>query len=229
MPAHPRSAGFALLMLLLAASLLAGAGLRDPQPADEPRFVLAASRMLESGDWLLPRRGSELYADKPPVFMWLLAAARRLTGDWRGAFLLPSWIAALAAQLGATAVDAARGDEAVLAALPHGADVVLECAGVPQTVLQSLRLARRGGTMVLFGVVPQDDRVQISPFDLLTRELRLETAWLNPLTHARAAALISAGTLSLDRMITRTVALDRVPDIVGAAPALGEIKVMMTF
>lgn len=97
MPAHPRSAGFALLMLLLAASLLAGAGMRDPQPADEPRFVLAASRMLESGDWLLPRRGSELYADKPPVFMWLLAAARRLTGDWHGAFLLPSWIAALAA------------------------------------------------------------------------------------------------------------------------------------
>jgi 2-desacetyl-2-hydroxyethyl bacteriochlorophyllide A dehydrogenase len=136
---------------------------------------------------------------------------------------------ALAAQLGATPVDAARGDEAVLEALPHGADVVLECAGVPQTVLQSLRLARRGGTVVLFGVVPQDDRVQISPFDLLTRELRLETAWLNPLTHARAAALISAGTLSLDRMITQTVALDRVPDIIGAAPALGEIKVMMAF
>jgi len=134
----------------------------------------------------------------------------------------------LAAELGATPIDAAGGDEAVLSVLPSGADVVLECAGVPQTVLQALRLARRGGTVVLFGVVPQDDRVQISPFELLTRELRLETAWLNPLTHARAAALIAAGRLSLDRLITRTVALDEVPGIIGAAPALGEIKVMMS-
>jgi 2-desacetyl-2-hydroxyethyl bacteriochlorophyllide A dehydrogenase len=133
----------------------------------------------------------------------------------------------LAAALGATPVDAAGGDAAVLGVLPLGADVVLECAGVPQTVLQALRLAKRGGTVVLFGVVPQDDRVEISPFELLTRELRLETAWLNPLTHARAAALISAGKLSLDRLITRTVGLDRVPEIIGSAPALGEIKVMM--
>ena len=97
MPASPRSPAFVLLMCLLVASLLAGAGMRDPQPADEPRFVLAATQMLDTGDWLLPRRGSELYADKPPVFMWLLAAAGRVTGDWRGAFLLPSWLAALLA------------------------------------------------------------------------------------------------------------------------------------
>lgn len=95
MPALPRPLGFALLMLLIALSLLAGLGLRDPQPADEPRFVLAARQMVESGQWLLPRRGSELYADKPPMFMWMLAAAQQATGHWRTAFLLPSWIAAL--------------------------------------------------------------------------------------------------------------------------------------
>lgn len=93
MPSSRR--GFVLLALLVAAALLAGAGLRDPSPPDEPRFVLAAQRMVASGDWLFPHRGSELYAEKPPVFMWLLAAAQRLAGDWRVAFLLPSWIAAL--------------------------------------------------------------------------------------------------------------------------------------
>lgn len=92
-----RPAGLAVLMLLLAGALLAGMGMRDPQPADEPRFVLAARDMLDSGQWLLPHRGSELYSDKPPVFMWTLAAAQALTGDWRGAFLLPSWLAALLA------------------------------------------------------------------------------------------------------------------------------------
>lgn len=72
-----------------------GLGLRDPWPADEPRFALVAKQMVESGDWLFPHRGSELYSDKPPLFMWLQAAAYQLFGNWRIAFLLPSLLAAL--------------------------------------------------------------------------------------------------------------------------------------
>ena len=73
----------------------AGIGLRDPWPADEPRFALVAKQMVESGDWLFPHRGTELYSDKPPMFMWTQAAAYTLTGNWRVAFLLPSLLAAL--------------------------------------------------------------------------------------------------------------------------------------
>ncbi len=72
-----------------------GLGLRDPWPADEPRFALVARQMVESGDWLFPHRGSELYSDKPPLFMWLQAAFLWLTGNLRIAFLLPSLLAAL--------------------------------------------------------------------------------------------------------------------------------------
>ncbi|MEG2805952.1 glycosyltransferase family 39 protein [Stenotrophomonas sp.] len=77
-------------------ALLAGIGLRQPSPPDEPRFVLAARAMVESGQWLLPHRGSELYAEKPPVFMWMQAASHQLLGNWTLAFLLPSLLAALA-------------------------------------------------------------------------------------------------------------------------------------
>jgi 4-amino-4-deoxy-L-arabinose transferase-like glycosyltransferase len=87
----------ALALLLLAALVVLGAGmgLRDPWPSDEPRFALVAKQMVESGDWLFPRRGSELYSDKPPMLMWLQALAFQLTGQWRIAFLLPSLLAAL--------------------------------------------------------------------------------------------------------------------------------------
>lgn len=81
--------GLALLILG------AGLGLRDPWPADEPRFALAARQMVESGQWLFPHRGAELYSDKPPLFMWLQAALLWLTGNLRVAFLLPSLLAAL--------------------------------------------------------------------------------------------------------------------------------------
>ncbi|MBE2292177.1 MAG: glycosyltransferase family 39 protein [Xanthomonadales bacterium] len=73
----------------------AGLGLRDPWPADEPRFALVAKQMVESGDWLFPHRGSELYSDKPPMLMWLQAAFYSVFGNWRVAFLLPSLLAAL--------------------------------------------------------------------------------------------------------------------------------------
>src|SRR5262249_43982853 len=84
------------LFLLLALVLLAaGIGLRDPWPSDEPRFALAATQMVESGDWLFPHRGSELYSDKPPVMFWLQAASYEAVHDWRVAFLLPSLLAGL--------------------------------------------------------------------------------------------------------------------------------------
>jgi 4-amino-4-deoxy-L-arabinose transferase-like glycosyltransferase len=72
-----------------------GLGLRDPWPADEPRFALVAQDMLRSGDWLFPRVGGDLYADKPPLFFWLIAAATAATGSLRIAFLLPSLLAGL--------------------------------------------------------------------------------------------------------------------------------------
>lgn len=84
-----------LVAVLLVTSLMAGLGLRDPSPPDEPRFALAARDMVQNGQWMFPHRGSQLYAEKPPVFMWLQAAALEATGQLRVAFLLPSLLAAL--------------------------------------------------------------------------------------------------------------------------------------
>ena len=83
---------FWLFALLILAT---GLGLRDPWPADEPRFALVARHMVESGNWLFPMRGSELYSDKPPLFMWIQAALLWASGNLRIAFLLPSLLAAL--------------------------------------------------------------------------------------------------------------------------------------
>jgi 4-amino-4-deoxy-L-arabinose transferase-like glycosyltransferase len=87
-----------LLILLLPAFVMvaAGLGLRDPWPADEPRFALIARDMVASGQWLFPHVGGDWYPDKPPVFFWAIALASELTGSLRVAFLIPSLIASLA-------------------------------------------------------------------------------------------------------------------------------------
>jgi glycosyltransferase involved in cell wall biosynthesis len=81
------------LGLLLIAT---GIGLRDPWPADEPRFALIVRDMVATGEWLLPRVGGDVYADKPPLYFWLMGLALLATGSLRIAFLLPSLLSGLA-------------------------------------------------------------------------------------------------------------------------------------
>ncbi|MFM7707046.1 MAG: ArnT family glycosyltransferase, partial [Gammaproteobacteria bacterium] len=82
--------GLAFLVLIFA-----GFGLRDPWPADEPRFAGVAFDMVRSGYWLIPHAGGDLYQDKPPLHFWMIAASHVLTGSTRAAFLLPSMLASL--------------------------------------------------------------------------------------------------------------------------------------
>jgi 4-amino-4-deoxy-L-arabinose transferase-like glycosyltransferase len=84
------------LIWLLAATLLmlgSGLGLKDPWPPDAPRFALIARDMLAGGDWLIPRVGGVIYADKPPLFVWLQAFAMWVTGSLRIGYLLPALLA----------------------------------------------------------------------------------------------------------------------------------------
>ncbi len=85
-----------LLLVCLAVIVLgAGLGLRDPWPADEPRFALIVRDMVASGNWLIPVRGGEIYPDKPPFFFWVMGGFLLLTGSLKIAFLMPSFLAAL--------------------------------------------------------------------------------------------------------------------------------------
>ncbi|TPM27456.1 zinc-dependent alcohol dehydrogenase family protein [Mesorhizobium sp. B2-3-4] len=110
---------------------------------------------------------------------------------------------------------------------PGGADVVFECAGVRETVEQSMRIARAGGTVVIVGVTPQGMKAEFEPFDLLFRELKVLGSFLNPYTHGRAAELIASGAIEVDRLISRQVALEEAPAVIANPPAPGEVKVLV--
>ncbi len=122
----------------------------------------------------------------------------------------------LAEELGATAtLDPRAGDIAALITgepgglTPGGADVVLECAGTIETFEQSIALARRGGTALVFGVSPQM-AARVSPFDVFARELRILGSYLNPHMHGRAVELAASGRLALDPLITHRISLEPV-------------------
>lgn len=139
----------------------------------------------------------------------------------------------LAESLGATAtVD--PGDRDIIARivgedglLPSGADVVFECAGVVETMQQAPCLARRGGTAVILGVMPQGETIEIEPFDLLFREVALVSSFINPFTHGRAADLIASGRIKVEPLISRRIGLDEAPDAIANPARGGEIRVLV--
>jgi L-iditol 2-dehydrogenase len=132
---------------------------------------------------------------------------------------------ALARDLGADQT-AATPDEA-RKIWPEGADLTLECAGVPETVAFAPALTRSGGRVVVLGVLPQGTRVAIEPFDLLFRELQLRFAFINPFTQARAAELISSGRVAVAPLISRTIPLAAAAETIMRAPEPGEVKVLI--
>jgi 2-desacetyl-2-hydroxyethyl bacteriochlorophyllide A dehydrogenase len=139
----------------------------------------------------------------------------------------------LAEEVGATAtvnpsstdiIEAIAGPAGLV---PGGVDVVIECAGVPETMQQSMRLARAGGTVVILGVMPQGAKIEIEPFDILFRELRVLGSFINPFTHRRAADLVASGAINVEKLISRTVTLAEAVDVIANSASPGEVKVLV--
>ncbi|HEY2122672.1 MAG TPA: glycosyltransferase family 39 protein, partial [Chthoniobacterales bacterium] len=67
------------IILLWAAIYLPGLGSVQLEH-EEPRRALPGIHMLASGDWLVPRVGSEPYLRKPPLLNWAIALSCKLAG-----------------------------------------------------------------------------------------------------------------------------------------------------
>src|SRR5687768_9731975 len=95
MPSLLRSPAFriAALALLLAFGFLGSRGIWDP---DEGRYTNVALNMLDSGDWLNPRRNHEVgHWTKPPLTYWAIAASVGVFGKNPWAARLPAALAYL--------------------------------------------------------------------------------------------------------------------------------------
>lgn len=131
----------------------------------------------------------------------------------------------LALLVGATYTAATEAE--ARARLPQGADLVLECAGVADTVEMAPRLARSGGRVVILGVMPQGETVRIEAFDLLFREIQLLHSFINPFTQARAVAMLTSGRINVAPLISRVISLSEVPQAIANPARAGEVKVLV--
>jgi len=136
----------------------------------------------------------------------------------------------LAARFGSDVqVDPSRQDVAAEVAelTGVGADVVIECAGRLETAQLALKLARRGGTVLQFGVVSPDQLAAVSPYDIYYRELTVRGSFVNPFTHARAIELLASKQVKVMPLVTHRFPLDEAARAFETAQGKDAVKVLL--
>ena len=97
---------------------------------------------------------------------------------------------------------------AILAA--HGVenvDRVIDCAGLVSTAEYSVRWAGRGAVVMLFGLTGPDDAMSLKPFEVFQKELTIKGCFVNPDTFSRSIALLSAGVVRTEAIISEVIPL----------------------
>jgi L-iditol 2-dehydrogenase len=117
---------------------------------------------------------------------------------------------------GRPVVDGGRPERRELAPLfgavpgeAQGADVVIEAAGTVEAWGRALELVRPGGTVLAFGGLPGDARVEIDPYRIHYEEVRLVGAFHHTPRHLRAAlGFLASGAYPFERLVTHRVGLE---------------------
>src|SRR4051794_32047174 len=114
-----------------------------------------------------------------------------------------------AAAAGFETVDTKAGDPvAAVRGLTGGlgADVVLECAGVPDTLLWAMAMLRRGGRCAMVGIPTEDVALRIQP--LVLDELELVGSRASAGEMRRVIPFVADGRVRVSELITHRFPLD---------------------
>jgi L-iditol 2-dehydrogenase len=131
---------------------------------------------------------------------------------------------ALARDLGATDVVDARTER--VTDLPHPPEVLLECSGHPAATVEAIRALDRAGRAVLVGMGGDELALPLSVVQ--ERELEVTGTFRYANTWPTAIALVAAGRVDLDRLVTGTYGLDQAADALTAGRRdLQSVKVVV--
>jgi threonine dehydrogenase-like Zn-dependent dehydrogenase len=120
--------------------------------------------------------------------------------------------------------------EARAAAGPDGADLVIECAGVPDAVAQGLTLARRGGSYLVIGQYTDAGDTELNPHQIVYRQLDVIGSWAFTGAHlveyVRVLPALAA-RFDLESMVT-AYPLDNHADALADVAAGAVLKAVLT-
>lgn len=104
--------------------------------------------------------------------------------------------------------DAAATAATLLDMAPGGYDVAIDATGAAVVVQQLPELVKPNGTVFVYGMCAEEDRVSWSPYDIFRRQLTVQGSFAQVNCFERAMALLRSGRVRSDGMITHRYALE---------------------
>ncbi len=120
----------------------------------------------------------------------------------------------LAKKLGATLTINAREEDPVNKVLEYtdgGADVIMEAVGAPQTIQQTIKMARPGAVIVWIGM-PTTDEIPIRAVEAICKDVDIRGIFRYANAYKPAIKLLASGKIDVKSMITTTFTLDQVQE-----------------
>ncbi|MBV8901638.1 MAG: zinc-dependent alcohol dehydrogenase family protein [Verrucomicrobia bacterium] len=90
---------------------------------------------------------------------------------------------------------------------PKGFDYVIEATGAPAVCQEALRFVRRRGTLLVYGVYPENASVRFNPFDLFRGEISIKGSFAQIDSFPRAIAYLESGKVKVDEIVTQEIPL----------------------
>ncbi len=111
----------------------------------------------------------------------------------------------------------------------RGYEYVIEATGVPRAGQDALEALDRGGTLLIFGVSPEDARLSVSPFEMYNDEYTIlgMMAVLN--SFEPALRMLAAGVFNTEAMVTHRFSLEEFDDALAAMKSRQGLKVQIVF
>ncbi len=131
---------------------------------------------------------------------------------------------ALATSLGAERVCPAGPEQeaALRANAPYGYDVVIDATGVPAVAAQTFEYVTSGGTVLLFGVCPEDATIEFSPYRVYRRDVTVVGSFALNVTFGPAIELLRSGAVRVDALISHRFTLEQFPQALHIAHTRSE-------
>ena len=116
----------------------------------------------------------------------------------------------LAREMGAVRTIASKEEnvmEVMQKLRPEGTDVVIDATGIEECIQQSLKLAKRGGTVALAGY-GRGKIMNISIDDIHIYNLRVVGAGNNWNQHKKAVTMMADGSVNIEKFVTNKIKLE---------------------
>jgi D-arabinitol dehydrogenase (NADP+) len=108
---------------------------------------------------------------------------------------------------------------------PTGFDYIIEATGSASVCEDALQFARRGATLLVYGVYPDKDTVRFNPFDVFRREITIKGSFAQIDAFPRALAYLESGKIKVNEIVTDEFALEDFGKVLEHAWARKGIKI----